>query len=104
MKLRMAAKMLIIFGFFIPCVLFPFADSPLGPLDGYMGIKAKLTDYIVVLKVGKFVRGYGDAYQQISTGHWENRISIEYKYFIATGIVFIFAGIAGLAFSKKKII
>ena len=52
MKRTNISKALMILGLFIPCVLYPFASPP-GPFrDGAFGMKARISEYEIVIKKG----------------------------------------------------
>ena len=94
---------LILVGFFIPSILYPF--STLTPSTDVMrmafaakGVQYSITvtDLELVLKEGEY-REY-----KSGGGSWEGRIAIPYRYILAFGVVICFVGIGILAFSPKK--
>jgi len=97
---RKLAAFLILFGFFLPCISFPFA-KPKSAFDGLYGVKAPLTRYEIVLKKGDFTPGKGNSVAtRYALGTYEGRIVIPYRYVIAAGVLSIFLGIGIIVFSK----
>jgi hypothetical protein len=93
----------MIIGIFLPSVLYPFAEPP-GPYrDGAFGAKAPITKYEIVIKKGKWVPGEGTGVWAILSGHYEGRVIIPYKYFIAIGITIFFIGLTTLVFKSRNI-
>jgi uncharacterized membrane protein len=87
--------MLIIIGFFIPSVLYPFTSySPQKVLEkkadyGIFAFKysPRLSDLEIILS--------GDVYD-------ENKIALPYHYVVVIGIMFIFVGTSILALTGRK--
>jgi len=92
--------LIVIFGFFIPSIMYPFTSlSPEGVLIKFAyanrGIlyKANLDDLEIVLVKGEWKQ---------TEKHYEGRLAIPYKYFIAVGILVVFIGISIIVLTKNK--
>lgn len=102
-KARKIGLFLVLIGFFIPSILYPFTS---------LTVEATLTKVAFAMRGVLYDTNLGDlevvlvkgAWKQEEgyKGHFEGRSAIPYKYTIAFGIALVFIGISLIALSRKE--
>ena len=94
---------LVIFGAFVPSVLYPFATitSSGTAMKVLLATKGsqhefRLNDLVVVFKKGKWIK------EGKYKGHYEGRVSVTYPYLIAFAITIVFVGFSLIALTRKQ--
>lgn len=102
-KIRKVGILLIIIGFFIPSILYPFTSVTIQSrlmqvafANAHVYYDANhLRDLEVVLVEGVWKGSQSD-------GHFEGRYAVPYRYTIAFGITLVFIGISLFALYRKQ--
>jgi hypothetical protein len=93
----------LILGVFIPSILYPFATITTGAtiMQGLFATKGVL--YKLTLQQLKIVFSSGRYITDSKGGHYQGCLAVPYHYAIAIGVAILFAGIATIVLSRRKL-